>query len=251
MAKGSSKNYIRHCERSEAIFCNTHKYTDCFGSVFLAKTSFGIFRTTFKKILILLLFAMLPFSGEASITMSVSSGSIKNTSQVDKISVNTRHNLIHVVFEFPRSLQLWVRIKGQTGIVLAEYNLAEGNLVTLNGGGQFTLEVFSKGGSGNWQCFAYQNDEGSITSRGQIDRMDMFAYASPIYLIFEYEEGLELWARVMGNDGKPMGEYNMTEGNVLTFEGGGEYRIELFAKKGIGGWKIYFYNKNEYDKLKK
>ncbi|MBU0488267.1 MAG: hypothetical protein KKA07_18135 [Bacteroidetes bacterium] len=204
-----------------------------------------------KRSIVFLFLAFLPFCSMAFISMSAMQGTIKSGSQVDRILVKTDHQLLNVVFESAKGMKLWVKIKGQTGNLLAEYDLNTANLITLNGGGQFTLEIYSKGGTGDWKCFAYDTEEGSITSKGQVDKVTVCNFPSPLYLIFEYDEGLALYARIKGKDGASLGEFSIEEGNVLTLEGGGEYQVELFAKAGIGSWRIYYYNKAEYDKLPK
>ena len=68
-----------------------------------------------------------------------------------KIAVNTDETPIYAVFYWDEEMELWVRVLGQNGDQLGEFDLADGNQITLNGGGKFTLDVFSKNGIGNWE----------------------------------------------------------------------------------------------------
>jgi hypothetical protein len=78
-------------------------------------------------------------------------GQIRSEPQVDKIAVDTDETPIYAVFYWDEEMQLWVRVVGQTGNQLGEFNLSDGDMITLKGSGKFTLEVFSKSGVGNWE----------------------------------------------------------------------------------------------------
>lgn len=78
-------------------------------------------------------------------------GQIRTVSQVDKIAIDTDESPIYAVFYWDEEMQLWVRVLGQTGTQLGEFDLGNASQITLSGGGRFTLEVFSISGIGNWE----------------------------------------------------------------------------------------------------
>ena len=54
------------------------------------------------------------------------------------------------VFTWPDDGRFFVKVLGKTGKKLGDYDLDNGNTITLTGGGTFTLKVYSKSGSGRW-----------------------------------------------------------------------------------------------------
>jgi len=78
-------------------------------------------------------------------------GQVKTQAQIDKIAVDTDETPIYAVFYWDEEMELWVRVLGQNGDQLGEFDLATGNRITLKGSGKFTLEVFSRNGIGNWE----------------------------------------------------------------------------------------------------
>ena len=61
-------------------------------------------------------------------------------------------DFIEVEFDYPSDAQFYVKVLGKTGNELGEFDLAEGEIIELTGGGKFTLIVHSVGGSGAWSA---------------------------------------------------------------------------------------------------
>jgi hypothetical protein len=55
-----------------------------------------------------------------------------------------------VVFTWPDGANFWVKVYSSSGKVLGDYDLDDGNTITLTGGGKFKLKIYSKDGSGAW-----------------------------------------------------------------------------------------------------
>jgi len=68
-------------------------------------------------------------------------GQIGTEKQVDKIVVDTDESPVYTVFYWDEEMQLWVRVRGQSGDQPGEFDLGSGNEITLGGIGRFTLKV--------------------------------------------------------------------------------------------------------------
>lgn len=55
-----------------------------------------------------------------------------------------------IEFTWPEDADFMVTIMGMYGDALGEFPLSEGEVITLNGGGRFTLTILSKAGVGAW-----------------------------------------------------------------------------------------------------
>lgn len=56
----------------------------------------------------------------------------------------------NLVFTWPSGASFWVKVYGSSGKLLGDYDLDEGDVINLTGGGKFTLKIYSKSGSGEW-----------------------------------------------------------------------------------------------------
>jgi len=75
----------------------------------------------------------------ASYTFTVNAGSV---------------NYVEVNFSWPKgSADFWVKVVGQDGrTVLGNFDLDNGEIIQLSGGGTFYLTIYSNRGAGNWSC---------------------------------------------------------------------------------------------------
>jgi len=64
------------------------------------------------------------------------------------------NNYLEVPFTYPKgSVKFWVKVIGQDGTsVLGDFDLDNGEIIQLSGGGTFYLTVYSKMGAGNWSA---------------------------------------------------------------------------------------------------
>jgi hypothetical protein len=60
---------------------------------------------------------------------------------------------LEVFFTSPAAADFHVRVLGQTGKELGDFALATGPVITLTGGGKFTLVVYSEKGGGGWTAY--------------------------------------------------------------------------------------------------
>ncbi len=61
---------------------------------------------------------------------------------------------IEVPFTYPKgSVDFWVKVVGQDGsTVLGDFDLDNGEIIQLSGGGTFYVTIYSKMGAGNWSA---------------------------------------------------------------------------------------------------
>ncbi|MBN1573250.1 MAG: hypothetical protein JW984_08665 [Deltaproteobacteria bacterium] len=80
-------------------------------------------------------------------------GSLEGPGESCEIPIEVKE-LLEVTFTYPKdSADFWVEVTGPGGgTAVGEYNLAENNVVTLNGTGKFKLTIYSNYGSGNWSA---------------------------------------------------------------------------------------------------
>ncbi len=61
---------------------------------------------------------------------------------------------LEVPFTYPKgSVKFWVKVVGQDGYtVLGDFDLDNGSVIQLSGGGTFYMTIYSNNGAGNWSC---------------------------------------------------------------------------------------------------
>lgn len=79
-------------------------------------------------------------------------GKLRGTHDSNKFDVFAESDFIEVDFDYPSDAQVYVKVLGKTGNELGEFDLSEGDVVELTGGGKFSLIVHSRGGGGPWSA---------------------------------------------------------------------------------------------------
>lgn len=70
-----------------------------------------------------------------------------------RFDVYAEGQTLDVTFTHPPTAQFRVKVLGQTGNELGDFALVEGPVIQLQGGGKFTLVVYSESGGGPWTAF--------------------------------------------------------------------------------------------------
>jgi len=208
----------------------------------------------------------------AKIVASPLSGYIWDTSEVDKINIYTEEDPTNVVFTFD-DFQLWATVKDGSGNALGEFYLPDGDVITLSGTGDFIIEVYSKGGSGNWECVAlndvdyellYEFDwdeltdllgdliiaeplSGSLADKYELDRIDVDTMADPTYVVFDWDSNLDLYAKIYGESEELLATYELSQGNVVTLIGSGIFTIHVYTTSGSGEWSCEALSETDYN----
>ncbi len=85
------------------------------------------------------------------------SGTLSGRGDADSFEVNAEYDRVDVVFVWPEGqTDFWVKVYGQEGDVLGDFDLDEGEIIQLLNGGKFTVEIYSKDGGGSWSA-TYRN----------------------------------------------------------------------------------------------
>jgi hypothetical protein len=109
-------------------------------------------------LLSLLILTVIPVSVWAYINASPTENDISGTYQNSIVKISTDEDPVYALV-FYQNMDLWMKIIGQKGDTLAEYDLGKGNLVELSGGGDFTLQIYSKNGTGHWAAEFLNKDD--------------------------------------------------------------------------------------------
>jgi hypothetical protein len=80
------------------------------------------------------------------------SGVLRGVNDSNKFDVFAESDKIEVEFAWPDDAYFHVKVLGMAGDELGDFDLSEGEIIELTGGGKFTLIVYSKGGDGAWKA---------------------------------------------------------------------------------------------------
>jgi hypothetical protein len=79
-------------------------------------------------------------------------GKLRGTHDSNKFDVFTESDKLEVKFGYPSGAAFFVKVLGKTGDELGEFDLSEGEIIDLSGGGKFTLIIHSQNGGGPWSA---------------------------------------------------------------------------------------------------
>lgn len=79
-------------------------------------------------------------------------GVLRGANDSNKFDVFAESDLIEVEFDWPDDTYFHVKVLGMAGDELGDFDLSEGEIIELTGGGKFTLIVYSRGGDGPWKA---------------------------------------------------------------------------------------------------
>jgi hypothetical protein len=81
------------------------------------------------------------------------SGALGGKGDKEAFEIDARHDEVEVVFEWPEGdVDFWVKVYGKDGGELGDFDLDNGDIIQLFGGGRFTLEIYSREGRGAWRA---------------------------------------------------------------------------------------------------
>jgi hypothetical protein len=85
---------------------------------------------------------------------SEASGYLNGPNDSCSWDIFARSDHVEVVFDYPEgSVDFWVEVIGEDGYsVLGDFDLDNGEIIRLLGGGTFYMKIYSKSGSGNWSA---------------------------------------------------------------------------------------------------
>ncbi len=84
-------------------------------------------------------------------------GSLSGKGDSDSFEVYANYDRVDVVFSWPEGeTDFWVKVFGEEGDELGDFDLDNGEIIQLLHGGAFTVRIYSKGGGGAWSA-TYEN----------------------------------------------------------------------------------------------
>lgn len=83
------------------------------------------------------------------------SGYLSGVDDLDEFGLYANSDYIEVTFVYPSGADFWVTVYGMNDNLLGDFQLSQGEVIQLSGGGVFTLVVTSEYGGGNWSCTWY------------------------------------------------------------------------------------------------
>jgi hypothetical protein len=183
-------------------------------------------------------------------------------------------NYVEVPFTYPKgTVKFWVKVVGQDGTsILGDFDLDNGEIIQLSGGGTFYLTVYSKMGAGNWSatynlaagggtttppmtvtpptgggsgtCNVTGNAaNGYLTGPGDSCKFTINAGSNKyIEVPFTYPKGsVDFWVEVVGQDGySVLGNFDLDNGEVIQLSGGGIFYMTIYSNNGAGNWSCYW-----------
>jgi len=185
----------------------------------------------------------------ASYTFTINAGSV---------------SYLEVPFTYPKgSVDFWVKVVGQDGYtVLGDFDLDNGEIIQLSGGGTFYLTIYSRMGAGNWSatynlapgggggivtppagggnCNAVGNTaNGYLSGPGDSCKFTINAGSKTyVEVPFTYPTGsVDFWVEVVGQDGYTvLGDFDLDNGSVIQLSGGGVFYLTIYSNNGAGAW---------------
>ena len=166
---------------------------------------------------------------------------------------------VDVVFDYPYgSVDFWVKIVGEDGYtVLGDFDLDNGEVIQLLGGGTFYLTIYSRMGAGYWSgtyelgsamdtggnCNSSGNSAwGYLSGPGDYCDWSLYAQSDTIDVMFTYPVGsVDFWVEVVGEDGYTvLGDFDLDNNESIQLIGGGTFYLTVYSNYGAGDWSAYW-----------
>ena len=80
------------------------------------------------------------------------SGVLRGVNDSNKFDIFTEKQQLSITFTWPKGTEYHVKVHGMSGDELGDFNLNEGEIIDLSGGGKFSLTVYSRSGEGPWSA---------------------------------------------------------------------------------------------------
>lgn len=103
-----------------------------------------------RKMILLTMILMLAFS--VMLSAKTVSGNLEEKGDADHFQIYSSEDELEVEFDWDEDMEIWVSVIGESGGHLGYFDMWDGNLITLTGGGSFTIVVISHAGKGYWKA---------------------------------------------------------------------------------------------------
>jgi hypothetical protein len=83
-------------------------------------------------------------------------------------------------------------------------------------------------------------EEGCLSSAEDTDTLYLRTNISPVYIAFDSDTGLHLWASVYNENAALLGYFELQENEIIELTGSGKFMITLFTETGSGVWRCFY-----------
>ncbi|MBN1882260.1 MAG: protein kinase [Deltaproteobacteria bacterium] len=206
-------------------------------------------------------------------------GTLSGTGDSSEFTIDAGFDeYVEVYFTWPRGLaDIWVEVVGEDGYtVLGDFDLDDGEIIQLMGGGVFYLTVYSKDGAATWSAeyslgddpyydpfSGYESpfddygdygttppaDSGLHTEGGYLtgtgDSFDFVVNAGfdeYVEVYFTWPRGsADIWVKVVGEDGHTvLGDFDLDSGEIIQLMGGGTFYVTVYSKSNDATWSAEY-----------
>ena len=212
-----------------------------------------------KLLLITLLALPVLICGVHDASAATESGYLSGPGASYTFTVNAGNvNSVDVTFSYPMgSVDFWIKVVGQDGYtILGNFDLDNGEIINLSGGGTFYLTIYSNYGAGYWSADYYlaggtgpaptgsgcnvgsNSAWGYLSGPGDDCTWSIYAYSNYLEVPFTYPKGsVDFWVEVVGQDGYTiLGNFDLDNGEIITLSGGGTFYLTIYSNYGSGKW---------------
>lgn len=182
------------------------------------------------------------------------SGYISGVSDFNEFSLFANSALIELEFTYPTGSDFWVTVYGMYGDQLGDFQLSDGPVIELTGGGEFSIMVTSESGGGTWTCDwsddgssstlsgDYHTKSGNIKNTNDTEEFGIDLNSGDVDVTFDYPVGADFWVTVYGMNHNHLGTFRLDDGEVIELTGGGQFYLEVYSKSGTGEWSCEWYD---------
>ncbi len=109
---------------------------------------------------------------------SLEKGYLSGAGDFKTFIVNAQVDYIEVTFSYPKgTADFWVRVIGEDGVeILGDFDLKNGEIIQLMGGGTYYLKVYSKEGAGNWSAVYREGTGNPYSTPNGISNRPRYSY---------------------------------------------------------------------------
>lgn len=171
------------------------------------------------------------------------SGELSGTGEAEEFEVVADYSPYEIEFRTPVECSFWVTVFDEKRDEIGDFNLIDGNIIRLTGGGSFYLRVRSERGSGVWYATEINNPDefrGYIGGTGEREEFGIYLYTTPVHFFFDSPEDSAFFLTIFGEHHTVLGDYDLRTDNRVKLAGGGQFYLEVRSEGGAGPWGAYW-----------
>ncbi len=183
------------------------------------------------------------------------SGNLSAPGETGEFEIVADYSPYEIEFRTPVGADIWVTVYDENSGEIADFNVIDGSIIRLSGGGSFFLRVRSENGGGTWYANEINNPDefrGYLSGTGEKEEFGIYLYTSPVHFFFDSPEDSAFFSTIFGEHHNVLGEYDLRTENRVKLTGGGQFYIEIRSEKGAGPWTAYWIDAGEemFDNVK-